>query len=138
MSDDFAFTNFNELDKALLQLVRDTLPEALEQKIKEIAWRLFADIKRITPVAPKHGGTLRDSLVVGNLVRTPEGLHIEVGFGADYAIHVEYGHRIFDKSGQVVGFVQGRHMMTVSLKKMADELPSHLNAWLREVTKEFQ
>lgn len=40
---------------------------------------------------------------------------------SEYAPYVEYGHRIRNKSGETIGFVPGRFMMTKSLQQVFED-----------------
>lgn len=123
---EFRFTNNDQVEQKFLEFLMQTMPEAVEQKLYEIAHRLNASIKRNTPV---DTGRLRNSFIVGNLVKNGNEWYIEVGTNVEYSKHVEYGHRTHDHKR----FVEGAHMVEISLRQLEQELPLEMKGWLREM-----
>lgn len=123
---EFRFTNYDQVEQQFLAFLMQTMPEAVEQKLYEIAHRLNASIKRNAPV---DTGRLRNSFSVGNLVKNGDEWYIEVGTNVEYSKHVEYGHRTCDHKR----FVEGAHMVEISLRQLEQELPFEMKGWLREM-----
>lgn len=120
---DFRFSNFDQFEQQMLTMLKETMPEAVEQKLYEIAYRLIAHIKRVTPV---DTGRLRNSFVIGELIKRGDEWFVEVGTNVEYSKHVEYGHRTRDHKN----FVEGAHMVEISLRQLEQELPAEMKAWL--------
>lgn len=123
---EFRFTNYDQVEQQFLAFLMQTMPEAVEQKLYEMANRLNTTIKRNTPV---DTGRLRNSFIVGNLVKNGDEWYIEVGTNVEYSKHVEYGHRTHDHKR----FVEGAHMVEISLRQLEQELPLEMKRWLREM-----
>ena len=98
----------------------------LSSLAKEIAMRLFAAVKKRTPIgvypegSGKTGGTLRRGWSVGS-VRKRAGIYeVEVINSVDYASYVENGHR----TRGLKGWVKGRFMLMISEKEIEVKAPA--------------
>ncbi|NLG90106.1 MAG: HK97 gp10 family phage protein, partial [Clostridiaceae bacterium] len=109
----------------------------------EMAFRAERKIKKRTPV---NTGNLRRNWRVGNVERRGNSYVVEIYNNTDYASFVEYGfrshfvpgywqgnHFVYDPSadtgmyvGPKDGWVEGRFMMTISMKEIERELPKYL------------
>lgn len=105
----------------------DRLPEDLSDAIEEemdtllLAWE--RDVKMTTPV---DTGNLRRSYRVHPTEKGADGWAIGISNSADYAGHVEYGHRV-KVHGQWTGsVVPGRYMLTRSTERASDALPKRI------------
>ncbi|MGK5511785.1 HK97 gp10 family phage protein [Brevibacillus formosus] len=121
---EFRFSNFDQFEQQFLTHLKETMPLVVEMKLYEIAYRLNAHIKRLTPV---DTGRLKNSFTVGNLVKNGDEWYIEVGTNLEYSKHVEYGHRTRDHKG----FVPGAHMVEISLRQLEQELPAEMREWMQ-------
>ena len=70
----------------------------------------------VKPRTPVDTGNLRNNWET-NLLQRSDGLYLHIKNDADYATHVEYGHRVVSH-GKDSGYVEGRYMMTRSLVDM--------------------
>ncbi|WP_144882713.1 HK97 gp10 family phage protein, partial [Paenibacillus sp. IHBB 10380] len=75
--------------------------------------------KKRTPV---DSGELRRNWRVGRVIRQGSSYVVEIYNNTEYASFVEYGHRNRDKTE----WVEGRFMMTISMKQIERELPAYL------------
>ena len=96
-----------------------------EKAIGRVANYILRNVKLKTPVAAKDGGTLRRSWQVkktGELTRI-------IYNNVHYAPHVEYGHRT--RGGK--SFVDGRYMLTKSVKEIEDTLTSEFSMMIEDL-----
>lgn len=57
------------------------------------------------------GGHLKRSWFTSPIEKTAGGIEKELYNNVEYAPHVNYGHRVKNKNGEVVGFVRGKFML---------------------------
>lgn len=69
------------------------------------------------------GGNLRRNWQVGNVVRKGNAFEVEIYNNTEYASFVEHGHRAGKNSTR---WVEGRFMMTISLKEIERQLPGFI------------
>lgn len=91
-------------------------------------------LKKVTKRTPVKSGNLRRSWQSGPVVRTESGAETEVFNPVSYAPYVEYGHRQM-RGTQMVGWVEGRHMLTESEMEMQTDAPAIAERKLREYFK---
>ena len=114
----------NEFTKTLENASNNFEKEA-SKKLDIIASKLIAKVKLKTPVAKKNGGTLRRNWQpkkVGKLERL-------VYNNTSYGIYVNYGHRTRGEKS----FVDGRHMLTKSVKEIEDTLTSEFSMMIEDL-----
>lgn len=121
---DIVIEGLDEFEKKLVQIISHDYPREFEQMVIQVANDLRTATADITPVATSH---LQENWFVGELVKRGNDYYIEVYNNVEYAEHVEYGHRT--KSG---GFVEGAHMMELSVELLKIQLPSYLRDWLSD------
>ena len=137
------------VDYAALKRFRDNMAKLTEEQsaqftesaVKELAARLLAKAKKLTPVGKykagsgKVGGTLRRGWTIGKVSRKDGEYTIDVINPTAYAIYVEYGHRT--RGGK--GWVDGRFMLTVSERELKRDAPgileNKLNRFMEEIIK---
>lgn len=125
---EYSFDGFDGLDKALLEMVNVKFPYAIRQEVNKLAGELHAAVKEKTPSldpAKPSTGHLRRHWEIGSVKRVGDEYVVEVYNNIHYAGHVEYGHRT--KNGK---FVEGAHMMQISLSELEQRLPDELKQWL--------
>ena len=98
----------------------------IEEFLLEMAFRAVGRIKKRTPVnkdpdAPTRG-QLRRSWQVGEVKKDGNNYYVEIYNPTEYASYVEYGHR----TSNLKGWVEGRFMMTISMKEIERGLPKFL------------
>jgi hypothetical protein len=108
-------------------------PQALENCVKRTTARIIRGVKLKTPVGkstPSHtGGQLRREWHQKKINKFEYVVYNNV----KYASYVENGHRIKNKSGEYVGFVDGRYM----LKRTVDEVEQVLGYELRTTIEDI-
>ena len=119
---DIVIEGLDEFEKKLVQIISHDYPREFEQMVIQVANDLQTATADITPVDTSH---LQENWFVGELVKRGNDYYIEVYNNVEYAEPVEYGHRT--KKG---GFVEGAHMMELSVELLKMQLPSYLRDWL--------
>ena len=138
-----------EVDYAALKRFRGNLAKLDEEQtaqftesaVKELAARLLAKAKKLTPVGKykagsgKVGGTLRRGWTVGKVIRKDGSYTVDVINPTEYAIYVEYGHRT--RGGK--GWADGRFMLKISERELKRDAPrileNKLKRFLEEIVK---
>jgi hypothetical protein len=121
----FNFDDFKKLQKSLKDMEK-AYPGFLIECVKEIAARVLAKTIARTPV---DTGELRRGWTIGQIQRTPDGGYlVEIINSVEYSLYVEHGHRTADHTG----WVEGRFMLTLSLKEIEAEMSSFLNRKLQQ------
>lgn len=121
---DIIVDGLDEFEKALTKLISDTYPKEFEAMVIQIATDLQSAVQDATPVDTSH---LQDNWFVGDLVKRGNEYIIEVYNNVKYAEPVEYGHRTSKGN-----FVEGAHMMEVSVEMLKLKLPAYLKDWLSD------
>lgn len=147
---EFNFDDFKEIGKNLAAMEK-AYPAFVLECVRELAGRLLAKTVARTPVGEysphvkfttkegevvefmtkttRKGGTLRRGWTIGPIQRTPDGGYlVEIINPVEYSLYVEHGHRTADHKG----WVEGRFMLTISLKELEQEMPAFLNRKLQE------
>ena len=117
----------NDFTRTLNNASNDFDEEA-SKTLNKISQKLIAKVKLKTPVAEKNGGTLRRSWRSkkdGDLARI-------VYNNVKYGPMVEYGHRT--RGGK--SFVEGRYMLTKSVKEIEDTLTSEFSIMIEDLFNE--
>lgn len=98
--------------------------------VREMAARLLAKVIARTPVSL---GELRKGWRIGEIKRTTNGYSVEISNPALYSSEIEYGHRTAD----LRGWVEGRFMLTISLKELEQEMPKILGRKLDQYMRRY-
>lgn len=118
---EFEFDEFKQLaDSFRSVLDRNVIDTWIRELLLEIAYRAVAKIKKRTPVDSGH---LRGNWQVGEIVRKGDAFEVEIYNVVEYAPWVEYGHRTGKNLDK---WVEGRFMMTISMKEIERELPAFI------------
>lgn len=127
----FDFREFQRMLKSFNDAVDDNIIEQfIRDFLIEMAERANRKIKMRTPVV---NGDLRRNWMVSDILKEGNIYKIEIFNNTEYAIYVEYGHR--QEVGRYVPaigkklvkpWVEGRFMMTISMKEIERELPIYL------------
>lgn len=99
---------------ALEDAIQGDVEEYLERAVSALgaaAKVVQAEAKRR---APADTGHLRGSIKT-RVIRDGSDIVAQVGTNVEYAIHVEYGHRVTGKGGKIVGYVPGRYFLKGAL-----------------------
>lgn len=126
----FDFNNFKNFAKAFEDVLdQNFVDQFIEDFLLEMAFRAQRKIKRRTPV---DTGQLRRSWKVGKVERKGDNYIVEIYNNTEYAPYVEYGHRT---GKNLTKWVEGRFMMTISMKEIEKELPLHLDKRIYELMR---
>lgn len=127
--------DFNEFKK-----LAGTFKKALDERVierfirdflLEMAMRSLRKIKKRTPV---DTGQLRRSWEVGKVEKKGNVYEITIVNPTEYAAYVEYGHRTGKNLDK---WVEGRFMMTISMKEIERELPRYLERRMVELLNDI-
>ena len=121
---DIVIEGLDEFEKKLAKIISHDYPCEFEKMVSAGGTDLQTATADATPVDTSH---LQENWFVGELVKRGNNYYIEVYNNVEYAEPVEYGHRT--KSG---GFVEGAHMMEISVELLKIQLPSYLRDWLSD------
>ncbi|UZQ86030.1 HK97 gp10 family phage protein [Thermoclostridium stercorarium] len=120
-------------NKAFIDKYRKEL-QAMLDDIREIDVRCLdkavnvglADAKRNTPIGQysggRVGGFMRKSWGVSPTRKTATSVEKELFNTADYAVYVNYGHRVVNRKGETVGWVPGKFILEKAVNKVEKEL----------------
>lgn len=145
---EFEFDEFKQMaDRFRDVLDKNVIDKWIREFLLEVAYRAVAKIKKRTPVgvygdkmvsfttsdgkhveffAKSHGkvgGTLRNNWDVGKVIKKGDSYEVEIFNNTEYAGWVEFGHRAGKKLNK---WVEGRFMMTISMKEIERELPKFI------------
>lgn len=145
----FSGKDFKKLQEQMNKLAQQDKDAFITGCAKEIAARLLGKVVKRTPVGVypkstgKHGGTLRRSWTIQEMVKEGNVYRIDIVNPMEYASYVEYGHR--QTPGRYVpalgkrlkkGWVQGRFMLTISEQEVQKLTPKLLEARLEKYLRE--
>lgn len=134
MSDvEFEIKGLKEFQEKLERL-QNEIPDGEEKLLKKAGNELKKNSKNLTPVgtSDKH---LKDKYKLSKINYEKDGMDIKMGNTSPKFHLVENGHKMVTKSGNVVGFVPGQHMVERSFKQLEEELPQKIDAWLDKLLK---
>lgn len=118
----FQFDDMERMASNLKKALDERVIERwMREFLLEMAYRADRKIKKRTPVG--ETGDLRRNWQVGQVQRQGNAFVVEIFNNTEYAPFVEYGHRT---GKELTGWVEGRFMMTISMKEMERELPRYL------------
>lgn len=127
--------DFSEVEK-----MAKTFKKALDEKVidrfmqdflLEMAHRAERKIKKRTPV---DSGELRRNWKVGRVERRGNAYAVEIFNNTDYSSFVEFGHRT---GVDLTEWVEGRFMLTISMKDIERELPRYLEKRQKELLEKL-
>lgn len=127
----FNYSQFRRLRNNFAKL-SDSYEEWIQSFLFGEATRFMAIVKPLTPV---DTGDLRNHWKIGRIFRQGDTLCVEIINPMDYATFVEYGHsqtpgRYVPQIGKrlVNDWVEGAHMMQISMDRIYAEMPSRFNS----------
>ena len=131
------FHALEELQKKITALQGAELDAFCKACASEIVQRLLRKTAKRTPVGqyPKGsgrmGGTLRRNWKIGDIKKVGGDYVVELFNPTEYAPYVEYGHRT--RGGK--GWVEGRFMLSISVKEVQSIAPALIEKRLAEKLK---
>ena len=119
--------NIQGLDNFIRTLNNATnnFDEEASKRLNNVSQKLVAKVKLKTPVGKVKGGTLRRSWRVKSEGQLAKIVYNNVKYGP----MVEYGHRT--RGGK--SFVDGRYMLTKSVKEIEDTLTSEFSMMIEDL-----
>ncbi|MGD9678427.1 MAG: HK97 gp10 family phage protein [Vulcanibacillus sp.] len=128
----FDFTGFEQLGQSINKAIDERVVERfIRDFLLEMAYRAERKIKKRTPV---DTGDLRRTWRVGEVKRRGNSYIVEIFNNTEYAPYVEYGHRT---GSELTTWVEGRFMMTISMKEIERELPRYLEKRQKELLEQI-
>lgn len=137
MADGFDIKELTNFEKKLVKLANDTMPKESKKFIREQGKKLRkSTLAKAKQRTKKHSGNLYKGIKTGKVYtfKGNNGLSIRV-YGGKPAHHIhllEYGHRIVNKDGAEVGFVNGAHFFEDAAKEFPDSHYSDVQKFLDE------
>lgn len=93
--------------------------------------------KRVTfAVTPKIGGTLRRGWHSPQAVKTGDGVEKTLENNVEYASYVNDGHRVVNRHGESVGYVNGKHMLEHAGQVVENAMTREFSAEIEKVNRE--
>jgi len=126
----FDISGLQAYHKALRDM-NAALPAFRIECVKWLAAKLLGKVTARTPVGPT--GDLRRGWTIGQVNQSGSNYEVEIINAVDYAFYVEYGHRTVDHAG----WVEGRHMLTISEEELERELPAFLERKHQEFMRRY-
>ena len=114
--------NLKEMEKAV--------PGFLDECVHELAKRL---LDKTIARTPTDISDLRQGWKIGNVSMTSNGANIEVFNANEKSSFVEYGQRLANGRG----WIEGKFMMTISLKELEQQIPTILEKKMKRFVKRF-
>jgi Bacteriophage protein of unknown function (DUF646). len=99
------------------------------------------NVKRNTPVGQypagsgKTGGTMRKGWHTTPTVQSGGSVEKGLENNVEYAIYVNDGHRLVNKSGETVGYVEGQHMLEKANNVVEQAMIRKFNAEIERVNR---
>jgi hypothetical protein len=133
-------SNYSD-NKAAIDAFRKQLKAEIDD-ISELDARILTmatadglnDIKSNTPV---DTGFLRKSWRKSPTVKSSKGVSTSITNNADYALYVNYGHRIVNKKGETVGFVKGLYMLEKAKSRIEKNIRRLFEEEVRKIKSKY-
>lgn len=133
----FDFSEMENMAKTFKKtLDKRVIERFIQDFMLEMAYRAERKIKKRTPVGvgTPSPGDLRRKWKVGRVERHGNAYVVEIFNNTEYASFVEFGHRT---GADLTGWVEGRFMMTISMKEIESELPRYLEKRQEQLLKKL-
>jgi len=127
-------------ERTLIKTLEIKYPEEVKKKLVELAEELKEAAQARTPIGPDKkpkSKRMKYRWKVGKVRKKGNELFIEVKNTAPHAHLVEDGHRMVTKDGKTVGYVEGKHMLLISVRQLEENLTPKLQAWLDQMLREL-
>jgi hypothetical protein len=128
----FDFDELKRMAKNFQKALDDrVIGRFIQDFLLEMAYRAERKVKKRTPV---DSGELRRNWRVGKAVRHGDAYQVEIYNNTEYAPYVEFGHRTGE---DLTKWVEGRFMMTISMKEIEQELPVYLEKRMTQLLNQL-
>ena len=138
---EITFSGLEELTESLDSLARK-YPDRAGELLKKDAQQLRKDVvKKTKEVTNTRSSSKRSLGKAGSYKISPvlgfgAGQYVEVSAKSPHFHLVEHGHNLVTKSGETIGFVQGRHMMKETVKVYEEKMPETVSKMVDTLLKE--
>lgn len=127
------------IDIRSLEKLRDSLSKSeklinqvLVDICNEVAGRMFKATVKDTPV---DTGWLRENWYIGPIKKVSGGYQVEIINPVEYAVYVEYGHRIVI-NGVTIGWQNGVFMLTIAEMEVKDRIDKIIERRIDKILKD--
>jgi Bacteriophage HK97-gp10, putative tail-component len=136
------FKNFKKFEEHLLHLKKN-FPSELEQFLLDVSKSLNRAVLKRTP---KLTGELKQGWKISGIERDGDKMYITVyndatteyeGRTVPLAPFIEFGHKVVNKQGEVVGKADGFFMLTTSIKTINRQIPRRLRKVFDELVSKL-
>lgn len=116
----------------------DRAGELLQKNAKMLRKEVVKNVKEDTKSKGKTKKSLskESSYAISQVQGYGEKQYVEISAKAPHFHLVEHGHKLVSHSGETIGFVQGKHMMSNAVKKSEQNIPSMVEGMIAELLKE--
>ena len=116
----------------------DRAGELLQKNAKELRKDVVKNVKTDTKSKGKTKRSLSKagSYAISQVQGYGASQYVEISAKSPHFHLVEHGHELVKPSGEIIGFVQGKHMMENATKKAEQNIPSTLEDVVSELLKE--
>lgn len=97
-------------------------------------------VKQLTPVGVyknRTGGTLRRKWSRTRVFKTQTYVTATLYNNTEYALYVNYGHRVVNKNGETIGWVNGKFMLEKSLYRIEKTLEREFRKEIERINKQY-
>lgn len=137
---EYKIEGLDAFERTLLRTLEVKYPEEVEKKLTELANELMEAAQARTPIGPDKkpkSQRMKYRWRVGKVRKKGDEFFIEVKNTAPHAHLVDDGHRMVTKDGKTVGYVEGKHMLLISVRQLEENLTPKLQAWLNQMLREL-
>lgn len=138
-ADGLTFTNLDEF-KADILAVANEFPLESEKRLKKIGNKFLKIVREKTPDSGKASKRkLKKSWKSEVTGYKGEDLSLNIWSTSPHFHLVDRGHKQVTKSGKVIGFVQGKHMLAATAQEVeSDVLPKELESFQKEIARKLE
>lgn len=115
------YTEFKKWLESTEKLARQ-FNDFLSDFVGETAERILAQAVKKTPV---DTGNLRASWEITNMHKVGNNIVFDIKNDMEYATEIEFGHRLVDRNGNELRWVEGYFMLTLSIEYVSKRVKSN-------------
>jgi len=127
----FKVSGLNEFERDLAKVMND-MPSEVMRFMNSLTNELMHYVKKNTP---KDTGHLRRNWFFRKALVTGDNYFTIIGNNIEYAPYIEYGHRIVNRKGQTIGFVEGHYMLQKNIDIINKQMSRRLADFLDDLLK---
>lgn len=146
----YEIKGLDAFEKSLLKALEVKYPQEVIKELSKLAGELMDNAKDKTRLGDKEfyyykgkkvkvtaSKRMKNRWKVGKPKQIKGEWYIEVYNTAPHAHLFEDGHRMVTPGGEMVGFVQGKHILYISVKQFEEKLTPKLQGWLNKMLEEY-